>query len=137
MNKKARQDWLQRVAVIDLKTLRYAPDGTGDRRGGCALCGGPVTVTDYVTPFNGSAAPEVRGLVGCETCRVDRVKRWSDLFKACPEAARERSSVFPFPPPRPVLERRGLVERVRDEGAWILTAKGEALLNAFDAGVFP
>jgi hypothetical protein len=134
MSNAAYDRWCKAAETFRPRTIVYTRDGSSGHLGGCARCGGGCVVTEYLAPFSGSAALHIKGDPSCETCRIDRVKRWGDLMEACPAARAERLSTWPWGYMAPILQRHGMIVHVSDEGAWELTDAGRDALARFDAG---
>ena len=124
--------------VRDVESLRAA--GHLDpvvHEGGCARCGGDLTVTTLVSPPDGmNSAVVTTGVSTCDVCRFDRVKRWGDLAAEAtraglPSGGLDTETMTHVPTAR-ALASAGLVQYDRTDGAWELTPAGLALLRAAD-----
>lgn len=107
-------------------------------KGGCGRCGGDLEIRPYFEAFAGRGTPNVKTINVCSVCRVDRVKRWSDLMQQSAHEGRELRQGHLVGPERAhrgsarILQDAGLVQYVAEDCAWELTAEGLALLRRAD-----
>lgn len=100
-------------------------------RNGCGRCGGDITV-HVLTEHAGGGVVKETAVPVCQVCKVDRVKRWSDLFAASRAEGNELRDVFSNRGSAHRLRDAGLVQYDNQDHAWELTAAGLDLLRRFD-----
>jgi hypothetical protein len=98
---------------------------------GCGRCRGDVTVHVRVEHAGAGVVKETAVPV-CQLCRVDRVKRWAELFEASRVEGNELRDVLSVRGSAHLLEAAGFVQYDNQDHAWELTVAGIALLQRFD-----